>query len=178
MRTMGAMKIFMAVGLLALTGTTVASTPTTGVAVYEQATAAFSEAGVQDLCTVECTQGYDAGCGDKCKHVAPEVEPGTHEVGGGAHSHCWEGYCELASGECEAKHDLCEPTQNEQLEELTQLLAAGDLVAVSLRMESDEFIELDPQEGLLAVHQCSGRVSGTIALTGPELQALSFALVE
>lgn len=170
-------------GTLVLAVGSGASVPTaTEGPVAETVAMAVSAAGVEDLCTVECLQGAAGGCeADTCMHSAPEAEPGSHEVGEGSHPYgnCWEGYCDFGSPGCEGmKHPKCGQHQNEQLAELVRLLEAGDLVAVSILAEADEFVEVAWEEGLLAVYQCSGRVSGTIALAGWELQSLASASVQ
>lgn len=167
-------------GLLVLSGTDVASAPAADTPAAAHAVTSMSKAGIGDECTVECEQGFSACESDLCEHRAPDVgEGGSHEIGEGDHPHCWEGYCNTGSGgTCEAKHKECDSGQHEQLEELVDLLDAGDLASVFLLAEASDLVEVDWEEGLLAVFQCSGRVSGTVALNGSELQALSFALVQ
>lgn len=178
--------ILMVGGTLVLAVGSGASVPTATEGPVEETVAmAVSAAGVEAVCTVECNQGAAGGCEhDTCMHSAPYVGPeeGSNELGEGAHEYgnCWEGYCGFGSPGCEGgKHEPCNPEeQNEQLAELMRLLEAGDLVAVSLLAEANELVEVAWEEGLLAVHQCSGRVSGTIALAGWELQSLASASVQ
>jgi hypothetical protein len=124
-------------------------------------------------CGVDCSQ--PPTCLDEfddCGHKAPEdlVSP-SHKVGLEPHGWCFEGYCNLGTVGCEAKHELCEA--QEVLPQLLSYLAEGDLAGLHTMTLAGAGVEFIDHEQLMAVRGCDRRVLATVALEPYEAAALA-----
>jgi hypothetical protein len=62
--------------------------------------------------------------------------------------------------------------------QVANLLGESDIAGLYLLTQSAVPVDVVWDEGIIAVYQCAGRVSATIALTGAELAALAVATPE